>query len=224
VIVQCPQCEVQYQYGEERFGARDTKKLRCFRCAHLFEVHRSSSAAPEPAGKPDEEIAAATEPPEHAEDLFEVTLRSKERALAEELPDEPPPPKRKRKAATPRPEPAPIDVEAVRADGDPRLPAGYRLSLAVINSDGPDAGKVFRIEQPRIVIGRSAGDVGLTDDEISRSHAAIEVRDSVILLEDLGSTNGTIHKGKVLDGAVPLYNHSEFQVGNTTLMLIVTRE
>lgn len=102
------------------------------------------------------------------------------------------------------------------------LPQGKRLSLAII--DGPDSGDVYRIEKPRVTIGRAGADLTLNDSEASRQHAAIEVRDTLYLLHDLGSTNGTILGGERIDGATELQNHSEFQIGSTTLMLIVTDE
>ncbi|HXI14642.1 MAG TPA: FHA domain-containing protein [Thermoanaerobaculia bacterium] len=103
-----------------------------------------------------------------------------------------------------------------------KLPEGKRLSLAIIN--GPNSGMVFRLEKPRIVIGRSSADFILNDSESSRAHAAVEARDPLVLLEDLGSTNGTLVDGARIQRPVELQNHSEFQVGATTIMLIVTDE
>lgn len=102
------------------------------------------------------------------------------------------------------------------------LPQGKRLSLAII--DGPDAGNVFRIEKPRVTVGRAGADLTLNDSEASRQHAALEVRELQYTLHDLGSTNGTLVGGSRIDEATELQNHSEFQVGSTTLMLIVTDE
>lgn len=102
----------------------------------------------------------------------------------------------------------------------PKLPQGKRLSLAII--DGPDSGKVVRIDKPRIVIGRSGADLNLNDDETSRNHCAVEIRETLYLLQDLGSTNGTLVDGQKITGQVELYNQGEFQLGATTLMLIVT--
>lgn len=103
-----------------------------------------------------------------------------------------------------------------------KFPAGKRLSLAVI--DGPDAGSVFRMEKPRVTVGRQGADLTLNDADTSRQHAAVEVRDTVYTLVDLQSTNGTLVNGQKIDGSVELQNHSEFQVGSSTLMLIVTDE
>jgi predicted Zn finger-like uncharacterized protein len=102
------------------------------------------------------------------------------------------------------------------------LPVGKRLSLAVIN--GPDSGSVFRIEKPRTTLGRAGADLTLNDSEASRQHAAIEVRETIYVLHDLGSTNGTLVGGERIGDATELQNHSEFQIGSTTLMLIVTDE
>jgi predicted Zn finger-like uncharacterized protein len=103
-----------------------------------------------------------------------------------------------------------------------KMPAGKRLSLAVI--DGPDAGSVFRMEKPRVTVGRQGADLTLNDADTSRQHAAVEVRESLYTLVDLQSTNGTLVNGQKIDGSVELQNHSEFQVGSSTLMLIVTDE
>jgi predicted Zn finger-like uncharacterized protein len=122
-------------------------------------------------------------------------------------------------------EQAPIPENEERSTGKQPavgLPQGKRLSLAII--DGPDAGNVFRIEKPRVTVGRSGADLTLNDSEASRQHAAVEVRETLYLLHDLGSTNGTLVGGSRIDEATELQNHSEFQVGSTTLMLIVTDE
>lgn len=123
--------------------------------------------------------------------------------------------------------PEPTEQSAIpeRGTGTPdalQLPAGKRLSLAIL--EGPDAGSVFRIDKPRVTIGRANADLTLNDSEASRQHAAVEVRDATFTLADLGSTNGTLVGGEKIDEPVELSDKSEFQVGTTTLMLIVTED
>ena len=101
-----------------------------------------------------------------------------------------------------------------------QLPKGRRLSLAIIA--GPDAGTVYRVEKPHITIGRSGADLTINDSEASRQHASIEVRDQLVTLEDLKSTNGTLVDGSKIAGPRELQDKSEFQIGATTIMLIVT--
>jgi predicted Zn finger-like uncharacterized protein len=103
--------------------------------------------------------------------------------------------------------------------GPLKLPSQLKLSLAVIA--GPDAGKMFQIEKPRVVIGREEVDLVLDDPEISRQHAALEVRGDEVSLLDLGSTNGTL-VGEEPIREVVIENQGEFTVGGSTLMLIVT--
>ena len=80
------------------------------------------------------------------------------------------------------------------------------------------------MEKPRVTIGRQDADLNLNDSDASRQHAAVEVRDIMYTLVDLESTNGTLVNGQKIEGSVELQNHSEFQVGSSTLMLIVTDE
>src|SRR5262249_28978341 len=115
-----------------------------------------------------------------------------------------------RAKVTPRPE---------RAPGALKLPVDYKLSLAVIA--GPDAGRIFPIEKPRIVIGRESVDVMLEDPEISRQHAAIEVAGDQVTVVDLGSANGTLMGESPVTEAT-LENQGEFTIGGSTLMLIMT--
>jgi len=102
----------------------------------------------------------------------------------------------------------------------PPLPKDLRFSLAVIA--GSQAGAVFKIMKPRIYLGRgTAVDIRLADAEASRRHAMIEIRGEKVTLVDLGATNGTFVDGERID-RVELANQSEFTLGSTTLMLIVT--
>ena len=40
MIVSCPSCKAKYQYEEFRFGESASKKLRCTKCATVFEVSK----------------------------------------------------------------------------------------------------------------------------------------------------------------------------------------
>jgi predicted Zn finger-like uncharacterized protein len=110
-------------------------------------------------------------------------------------------------------------LSARRTPAELKLPIDAKLSLAVIS--GPDAGKIFPIGKPRVVIGRQGADINVDDPEISRAHAAVEVAGELVTLVDLGSTNGTYMDEEQVSEA-PLENQAEFTVGGTTLMLIVT--
>ena len=193
MIIECTSCQARYQYNEDRFERKPSKKIKCAKCGTVFEIHNPAFAS-KPAMQ--EERAASGD----------MTFAKRAEAAAKAATfEEPPPPERQ--------------TGKVSA---PQMPPGKRLSLAVIN--GPDAGSVYRIEKPRVTIGRTGADLALNDSEISRAHAAVEIRDTTYLLEDLKSTNGTLIDGQKITGMTELQNQSEFQVGGSTLMLIVTED
>lgn len=101
------------------------------------------------------------------------------------------------------------------------LPEGKRLSLAVLQ--GPDSGAIFSITKSVFTIGRADADAVLNDTEVSRRHAQVEVKGSLYTLRDLKSTNGTyLNEQRVT--SVDLEPNSEFRVGGTTLLFIVTED
>jgi predicted Zn finger-like uncharacterized protein len=188
VIIECPNCHSKYQYDEERFERKPSKKIKCARCQQIFEIHNPAFAKAEPA----------------AIEIGDRTFASRD----------------PKPAAPDTTEQSPIPEHRTGPNEVLQLPMGKRLSLAVL--DGPDAGQVFRIEKPRVTIGRANADLTLNDTEASRQHAVLEVRDAAITVSDLGSTNGTLVNGQKIEDATELSDKSEFQVGATTLMLIVT--
>jgi pSer/pThr/pTyr-binding forkhead associated (FHA) protein len=193
VIIECTSCHARYQYDEDRFERKPSKKIKCAKCGTIFEIHNPAFAAPK-----------AVEP-KAADQTFHKRVEPKK-----------PEPEAASPVITGQ---TPKDTGKVTG---PMMPQGKRLSLAVIN--GPDAGSVYRIEKPRVTIGRTGADLALSDSEISRNHAAVEIRDLTYLVEDLKSTNGTVVEGEKITAPTEIQNHSEFTIGGTTLMLIVTED
>lgn len=197
MIIECTSCHARYQYDEDRFERKPSKKIKCAKCATVFEIHNPAFAPKKPTLERD--LGDLT---------FSRRQESKPKPAEQDTASQAPIPSEERVTGT---------TPAVA-----KLPEGKRLSLAIIN--GPDAGSVFRIEKPRVTIGRSGADITLNDTEASRVHAAVEIRDMTYLVEDLKSTNGTLMDGAKIEGLTELQNHSEFQVGESTLMLIVTED
>jgi hypothetical protein len=192
LIIECTSCHARYQYDEERFERKPSKKIKCAKCSSIFEIHNPAFAATPEVSAGDRTFTRREETQSRAPEPQDTTAQS------------------------PLPE---HDTGPVQT---PQLPRGRRLSLAIIA--GSDAGTVYRVEKPRITIGRSGADLIINDTEASRQHAAIEVRDQLVTLDDLKSTNGTIVDGVKLTGPVEIQDKSEFQIGATVLMLIVTEE
>lgn len=77
--------------------------------------------------------------------------------------------------------------------------AGQSFQLVV--RAGPTPGKVYPIMKKEIIIGRDPNsDVLINDAEISRHHATVKFQPEGFVIEDLGSTNGTIVNGQRLVG------------------------
>ena len=147
-------------------------------------------------------------------------MTSETEPAAPSAPARPTPPAMAPEALSPAPAPAPPMAAAEPDDEIPPLPADPRYSLAVIA--GGQAGTVFQIHKPRVLIGRgSAMDIQLRDSEVSRRHAMLEIRDPEVILTDLQATNGTWFEGAKISNAA-IGHQDEFTLGSTTLMLIVT--
>ena len=54
MIIQCSECKTRYHYDEARFAGAPAKKIRCTKCATIFEIRNPSLAAPPPDFQPEE--------------------------------------------------------------------------------------------------------------------------------------------------------------------------
>jgi predicted Zn finger-like uncharacterized protein len=200
MIVVCPACQARFQYDDARFGEARTKRFKCPKCAHIFEI-----ANPRMTAQP------------FRPTLAEETLSQ---ALTGALPPDAPTPAI---ALPPARTTAKRDRESMLAAAGlqtPGMPPGLRFSLAFLS--GPQASTVQVLEQTQTVIGREEGDVVTRDPETSRRHAVIEIhRDGTVWLSDQQSTNGTLVNGERIEGPVQLGSHQEFTCGNSTFMLLV---
>jgi pSer/pThr/pTyr-binding forkhead associated (FHA) protein len=100
-----------------------------------------------------------------------------------------------------------------------RLLPGKAIALSVIA--GPARGLVYQVQKPRIVLGRAGADLTIDDPEISRWHCALEIKDDIIRLRDLESTNGTFLADERVRVA-ELKHLSEFRIGASILLLSIT--
>ncbi|MBI5557748.1 MAG: FHA domain-containing protein [Deltaproteobacteria bacterium] len=80
--------------------------------------------------------------------------------------------------------------------------------------------KQFAIEDgERLVIGRSSeADVVVDNTAISRKHTALERKNNVYFLEDLGSLNGTMVNGRKIDSCVQLFDNDAIEIGKFLLL------
>src|SRR5262245_29336614 len=116
------------------------------------------------------------------------------------------------------------------ADGFPEAPTVARTKLTLADGpattyafvivEGPDAPRSFRLDPAspsRPLIGQSPScDLRLSDPEVSRRHAALELVGRRVRITDLGSTNGTFVDGVAI-GEAFLRGGEIVRVGATAL-------
>lgn len=85
---------------------------------------------------------------------------------------------------------------------------------------GPEVGKMFKLEQDELTLGRAQNvEVRINDTGVSRAHAKV-VRDPAggVFIEDLGSANGTHLNGDKLARRQQLRDGDKITLGSTTIL------
>jgi predicted component of type VI protein secretion system len=73
--------------------------------------------------------------------------------------------------------------------------------------------------EPGTTIGREGCDITITDPDVSRRHAAIQIMAGELSIEDLGSTNGTFVNGEQIMERRTLRGGDEVRIGSTVWRL-----
>ena len=117
-----------------------------------------------------------------------------------------------------RREPRPGDTVILR----PRE-AAEEVGFLVVWS-GPRRGDIFKLDEPRSIIGRDRDvDVFVDDNAVTGRHASIRCEPRAgskgeFVLRDLDSVNGTAVNGKQIDEATVLHDDDVITVGTTDLV------
>lgn len=202
MIVQCSSCGAKYKFDDKKMGNLPSKKVKCPKCKAVFEVINLNAAKEQseqvttasPAAVGGGQVGAAVLEDTSRKDEGGKTLKVRRDSLLKGVP-------------------------ADSSEKELQLPSDRKLSLAVIQ--GANSGQIFQISKPQMVIGRGEVDIIVNDIEASRAHARVDVIGSRVVLRDLNSTNGTfVNEEKVT--ATNLENQSEFRIGSTIFMLILT--
>lgn len=128
------------------------------------------------------------------------------------------------------PPPAAVPA-ALRGERGARPPSSVGLTFVigrrpqllayVIETAGDTVGRVYQLRDDATDIGRDPRNTIVLDDGlVSGFHARIERDgDGGVVIEDLGSTNGTRINGEALTGSRPLVENDEIQIGGTQVVL-----
>jgi len=113
----------------------------------------------------------------------------------------------------------PLDDTTRMAPAQEAGPADAQVAAAcLVVLSGSNVGEMYRIEKDQVVIGRGDKvDLRLVDDGISREHVRLSREEGRIVLEDLGSTNGTYCNGERIERQ-PLAEGDKILIGSTTIL------
>src|SRR3982750_3629445 len=112
----------------------------------------------------------------------------------------------------------PLD-DTTRTSQAPGSPADVAQNDAyLVVMAGSNVGEMYKLDKPELVIGRGdKADLRLVDDGISRDHARIVKEGEQMILEDMGSTNGTYCNGERVSRR-PLSEGDKILLGSTTIL------
>ncbi len=92
---------------------------------------------------------------------------------------------------------------------------GLEPRLLVERAPGQQAGMAYDIPDAGATLGRGDVEIHLEDPFASVRHARITRQGHVLVIEDLGSTNGTYLNGDPLSGPQPLHPGDRIRIGDS---------
>ncbi len=120
--------------------------------------------------------------------------------------------------APPEPDLPPLETAGVAPTAAPVATAISAVPTRLVGLQGAYAGQVFDISADLITIGREAGNGIVLSEEItvSRRHAQLMRQNGELIVQDLGSTNGTFVNGQRISVPTPLHVGDTVQFGMAT--------
>ena len=92
---------------------------------------------------------------------------------------------------------------------------GGEPRLLVNRGPGQESGTEYDIPSYGATLGRGDVEIRLEDPFASSRHARISREGPVVVIEDLGSTNGTYLNGELLTGPQPLHDGDRIRIGDS---------
>jgi hypothetical protein len=110
----------------------------------------------------------------------------------------------------------PSDATGMYAAADPLIDStDSEPRLVVERGPGQPIGRAYGITSHGVMLGRGDVEIRLEDPFASSQHARISRQGHVVVLEDLGSTNGTYLNDELLTGPQPLHDGDRIRIGDS---------
>ena len=112
--------------------------------------------------------------------------------------------------------PPPSDATSMFSAVEPMDPEpnGFEPRLRVERAQGHEAGTAYDLGQA-VTLGRGDVEIQIDDPFASARHARITRQGHVVVIEDLGSTNGTYLNEEPLSGPQPLHPGDRIRIGDS---------
>jgi hypothetical protein len=94
-------------------------------------------------------------------------------------------------------------------------PGDFDPRLLVERANGHESGSAYEIPNQGATLGRGDVEIRLDDPFASAHHARISREGHVVVIEDLGSTNGTYLNEEPLSGPQPLHPGDRIRIGDS---------
>jgi pSer/pThr/pTyr-binding forkhead associated (FHA) protein len=126
---------------------------------------------------------------------------------------------RRGERGTPRSAPAPVDGGTSMYDAAAGMVDGpngeLEPRLLVERAAGHQSGAAYDIPNSGATLGRGDVEIQIEDPFASARHAQITRQGYLLVIEDLGSTNGTYLNGEPLRGPQPLHPGDRIRIGDS---------
>jgi hypothetical protein len=111
----------------------------------------------------------------------------------------------------------PADATGMYSAAEPLLDPGLDSEPRLLVQRGPGqaVGMAYGISDHGLTLGRGNVEVHLDDPFASLRHARISRQGQVVVIEDLGSTNGTYLNDELLTGPQPLHDGDRIRIGDS---------
>ncbi|MCL2417830.1 MAG: FHA domain-containing protein [Conexibacteraceae bacterium] len=108
------------------------------------------------------------------------------------------------------------DETSIHQSVDPlaALEQDFEPRLVVEHADGHESGVAYDLMDP-VTLGRGDVEIRLGDPFASTRHAKITRQGRTLVVEDLGSTNGTYLNDELLGGPQPLHDGDRIRIGDS---------